>query len=177
MDHVDLKSRRTAPLWHADKSRVRRDARPFRCADHAAGRFFRPVCQDEELPLAHVEGRISGITTCCSMSRLSRFSPRPMTSPSACAKSAAPRCAPSARSRASSACSTTTRTMSRLWTCWPSCATTTCSWLRTCARPMDCAMRRGDVASASLLENWIDEAERRVWFLFEASRHGEAGRS
>jgi len=32
-----------------------------------------------------------------------------------------------------------------------------------------------DVASASLLENWIDEAERRTWFLFEASRVGEAG--
>lgn len=29
---------------------------------------------------------------------------------------------------------------------------------------------RGDVASTSLLENWIDEAERRVWFLFEAGR-------
>jgi len=28
----------------------------------------------------------------------------------------------------------------------------------------------GDIASASLLENWIDEAERRTWFLFEASR-------
>jgi starvation-inducible DNA-binding protein len=27
-----------------------------------------------------------------------------------------------------------------------------------------------DVASASPLENWIDEAERRTWFLFEASR-------
>jgi starvation-inducible DNA-binding protein len=27
----------------------------------------------------------------------------------------------------------------------------------------------GDVASASYLENWIDEAERRIWFLFEAS--------
>jgi len=27
-----------------------------------------------------------------------------------------------------------------------------------------------DVASASLLEIWIDEAERRVWFLFEAGR-------
>jgi starvation-inducible DNA-binding protein len=27
-----------------------------------------------------------------------------------------------------------------------------------------------DVATASLLENWIDEAERRVWFLFEATR-------
>jgi starvation-inducible DNA-binding protein len=28
----------------------------------------------------------------------------------------------------------------------------------------------GDVATASLIENWIDEAERRTWFLFEASR-------
>ena len=36
----------------------------------------------------------------------------------------------------------------------------------------------GDVASAGLLENWIDEAERRTWFLFEASRPGESsGRS
>ena len=32
----------------------------------------------------------------------------------------------------------------------------------------------GDVASASLLENWIDEAERRVWFLFETSRRSES---
>jgi starvation-inducible DNA-binding protein len=32
----------------------------------------------------------------------------------------------------------------------------------------------GDVATASLLEVWIDEAERRVWFLFEAGRRGEA---
>lgn len=28
----------------------------------------------------------------------------------------------------------------------------------------------GDVATTSLLENWIDEAERRAWFLFEAGR-------
>jgi starvation-inducible DNA-binding protein len=33
---------------------------------------------------------------------------------------------------------------------------------------------RGDVASASLLENWIDECERRIWFLFEASRPGDS---
>jgi len=32
----------------------------------------------------------------------------------------------------------------------------------------------GDVASASLLENWIDEAERRVWFLYEAGRQVES---
>jgi len=31
----------------------------------------------------------------------------------------------------------------------------------------------GDVATASLLEVWIDEAERRVWFLFEATRAAE----
>jgi starvation-inducible DNA-binding protein len=31
----------------------------------------------------------------------------------------------------------------------------------------------GDVATASLLENWIDETENRVWFLFEATRHAE----
>ena len=30
--------------------------------------------------------------------------------------------------------------------------------------------RHDDTATASLLENWIDEAEHRVWFLFEASR-------
>ena len=28
----------------------------------------------------------------------------------------------------------------------------------------------GDVATASLLENWIDQAQRRNWFLFEATR-------
>ena len=31
---------------------------------------------------------------------------------------------------------------------------------------------QGDVATASLLENWIDETERRSWFLFEATRRG-----
>jgi starvation-inducible DNA-binding protein len=30
-----------------------------------------------------------------------------------------------------------------------------------------------DVATASLLEVWIDEAERRTWFLFEATRLAE----
>jgi len=31
-----------------------------------------------------------------------------------------------------------------------------------------------DVATASLLENWINDAERRAWFLFEASRNGQS---
>jgi starvation-inducible DNA-binding protein len=32
-----------------------------------------------------------------------------------------------------------------------------------------------DVATASLIEVWIDETERRTWFLFEATRRGELG--
>jgi starvation-inducible DNA-binding protein len=30
-----------------------------------------------------------------------------------------------------------------------------------------------DMATTSMLENWIDETERRTWFLFEAGRPGE----
>jgi starvation-inducible DNA-binding protein len=29
------------------------------------------------------------------------------------------------------------------------------------------------IATASLIENWIDETERRTWFLFESSRRGD----
>jgi starvation-inducible DNA-binding protein len=32
-----------------------------------------------------------------------------------------------------------------------------------------------DVATTSLIEMWIDQAERRVWFLYEASRKGAPG--
>jgi len=32
----------------------------------------------------------------------------------------------------------------------------------------------GDVATASLIEVWIDEAEQRIWYLFEAGRAGDA---
>jgi starvation-inducible DNA-binding protein len=31
-----------------------------------------------------------------------------------------------------------------------------------------------DIATASLIEVWIDETERRTWFLFEAGRSGAA---
>ena len=33
----------------------------------------------------------------------------------------------------------------------------------------------GDIATASQIEVWIDETERRTWFLFEASGHGDSG--
>jgi len=31
-----------------------------------------------------------------------------------------------------------------------------------------------DIASASLIEVWIDETERRTWFLFESTRHSDS---
>ena len=31
-----------------------------------------------------------------------------------------------------------------------------------------------DIATSSLIENWIDETERRTWFLFEASRKADS---
>ncbi len=34
----------------------------------------------------------------------------------------------------------------------------------------DLCDKYGDVATASLIEQWIDETERRVWFLFESGR-------
>ena len=34
----------------------------------------------------------------------------------------------------------------------------------------DVCDEHSDVATASLLENWIDQAERRVWFLFKSGR-------
>jgi starvation-inducible DNA-binding protein len=32
---------------------------------------------------------------------------------------------------------------------------------------------KNDVATVSLIEVWIDETERRAWFLFETTRHAE----
>jgi starvation-inducible DNA-binding protein len=31
-----------------------------------------------------------------------------------------------------------------------------------------------DVGSTSLIETWVDETERRTWFLFESSRKGDS---
>ena len=42
--------------------------------------------------------------------------------------------------------------------------------MRVCHEVCD---KHGDVATASILENFIDQAERRVWFMFEASRKAD----
>jgi starvation-inducible DNA-binding protein len=34
----------------------------------------------------------------------------------------------------------------------------------------DVCDKDNDIATASLLENWIDEAEQRIWFLYESTR-------
>lgn len=42
--------------------------------------------------------------------------------------------------------------------------------VREMRRTHELCDEQGDVATASFLENWIDEAERRTWFLYEAAR-------
>lgn len=42
--------------------------------------------------------------------------------------------------------------------------------MRECHEVCD---KYGDVATASILENFIDQTERRVWFMFEASRKAD----
>ena len=39
----------------------------------------------------------------------------------------------------------------------------------------DLCDEENDVATASLIENWIDQAEKRVWFLSETRRRGDPG--
>src|SRR6202000_1723687 len=39
----------------------------------------------------------------------------------------------------------------------------------------DVADKHEDIATASILENFIDQAEKRNWFLFEASRNSDGG--
>lgn len=42
------------------------------------------------------------------------------------------------------------------------------AWMRATHDSCD---KYNDIATASLIENWVDETERRVWFLYEAGRH------
>ena len=46
-------------------------------------------------------------------------------------------------------------------------------FIRSMRETHDVCDEHGDVATTSLLEVYIDEAEKRVWFLYEASRRGD----
>ena len=45
--------------------------------------------------------------------------------------------------------------------------------IRNMRKAHEVADKHDDVATASILENFIDQAEKRNWFLFEASRTGD----
>lgn len=49
------------------------------------------------------------------------------------------------------------------------------SVIKAMRKAHEIADKHDDVATASILENFIDAAEKRNWFLFEASRTGDAG--
>ncbi len=58
-------------------------------------------------------------------------------------------------------------------TCWRNCATTISVSSPPCARRTTSATSMTTSPRTSLLEVYIDETERRVWFLYEAGRHGD----
>ena len=74
----------------------------------------------------------------------------------------------------SSASQTMTPIMSIRSTCWPSSDLTTRTLIASMREAHDLCDEENDVATTSLLEVWIDQAERRVWFLYEAGRRGDA---
>lgn len=44
------------------------------------------------------------------------------------------------------------------------------AYVKSLREAHDVCDEHGDAASASMIENWIDESERRVWFLYETLR-------
>ena len=74
-DMSKVAARRKAPLETPTdlKSNAVRDVSA--ALNFAARRHLRALRQDQELPLAHVAGRTSATTTCCSTSRPTRSSP------------------------------------------------------------------------------------------------------
>src|SRR6201995_2485584 len=47
--------------------------------------------------------------------------------------------------------------------------------IRRMRAAQEVAEKHDDIATTSILENFIDQAEKRNWFLFEASRQGSSG--
>ena len=147
----------------------------FRGADHAARRRLRTLSQDQELPLAH-DGPHFRDYHCSSTNNPLRFSDDRRGRRAGAQGRRNDAALHRSRSPAISVLDNDAR-YSRRKICWPSCARTRCrvaeepAWG---ARPCD---EHGDVATASLLENSIDQGERRVSFLFEAGRRDSAEKS
>src|SRR3546814_14569195 len=47
------------------------------------------------------------------------------------------------------------------------------AYVESLRRASDICDQAGDTATASLIDNWLDEADERVWVLFEPSRSEE----
>src|SRR6516162_9880940 len=117
--------------------------------------------------------RISATTTSCSTSKAMSSQPASMFWPSGHARSAAPRSARSGISRSCSGSRTTTRTTFPAIDMLLELMNDNKAQIHHMRAAHEVADEHEDVATASLLENFIDEAEKRCWFLFEASREAE----
>ena len=164
MDMLALKSRRVAPLQHrpnlcSNAVRYISAALTALLADmlalylktknfhwHVSGPHFR----DDHLMLDEQGAQILATTDAL---------------PSVSARSVEQLSGRSGTFPAFSGCWITMRTMSRRSTCWRNCVTTICNSVVRLRETHQLCDENRDVATASLIEQWIDEAEGRVWFL------------
>ena len=149
-------------------------ARDFRRAERAPGRHLRALSQDQEFPLARQRAAFPRLPPAAR--RAGRAASRTASTswPSASARSAARRSARSATSPSCSASTTTTRPSSRPGDMLRE--------LMNDNKAHDREHAQGAQASPTTTRTWrpracsrvfIDEAEKRCWFLFEASRGAE----
>ena len=59
-------------------------------------------------------------------------------------------------------------------TCWPELREDNQSLAASLREADNVCEEHRDIATASLIEVWVDETERRTWFLFESTRQGDS---
>ncbi len=140
-------------------------------AQCAGGGCICPLYQDQEFSLAHERPAFSRqIIICCSTSKPIKSSRSPTTSRSGCARSAGKRFDPSGTLGGCSASPITTSDFVSAHDMLVELHGDNRGLVDSLRAAHEVASKANDYATTSLIEVWIDEAERRAWFLFEATR-------
>ena len=161
-----------APPRHPDRSRQQRHQGHFRRAQRDPCRHLRALPEDQEFPLACLGSAFPRLPPDVRRAgrpalRLHRRHCR------ACAQDRRHHAALDRRHRAQAAALRQRRRLCRAHrTCWPNCARTISAASPRCARRTSFATNTTMSRPQACSRIFIDEAEKRVWFLYEAGRRG-----
>jgi hypothetical protein len=129
-----------------------------------------PCTSRPRISIGTCRGNTSATITYFSTNRPIRYSPSPMRSQSGCGRSAEAPSDRSETSNGSSAFSITTRNTFAPEGMLAELRDDNEQFAKYLRGTHELCDEHGDVATASLIENWLDDAERRSWFLFETTR-------